>query len=322
MDSDYFVENPNTQLNREFVNDGIARATGGTDDFVPKLSLSYQVSDDKMIYALYSEGFRPGGTNRGRGNPLLPQVFEPDKLENFEIGAKTRWANGRVQVNLTYYDMQWDDYQLQVLDPSFYVGEPWQQVVTNAGDATITGVQLELDVAVTDSLNFGLNMVSLEAETASAVNLDPGNPRDPISIEIPSGSRLPYAVEFKASAWVDYNWETNFIPGRAFARLQYSHTGDSVNQIGVAGNFTFANPQTTTPSYAIADIRVGLISDSDWQVDFFISNLTDERAQYTRASGYFELPFSSVQDGRAGVTRIYTNRPREYGISFSKRWTN
>lgn len=316
-DTEYWVENPETQLNPEFV-DNVALATGKTDDFVPKFTLSYHLDDDKMMYALYSEGFRPGGTNRGRGNPVLPRIYEPDKLRNAEIGAKTRWADGRVQVNLTYYDMTWRDYQLQVVDPSFLLGEPWQQVVANVGDASVEGAQLEVEVAVTNSLSLGMNGISVKAETTTDVDID----GDTSTIEIPVGTRLPLAPEFKASAWLDYNWETNFIPGTAFARLQFSHTGDSVNQIVPEMLGNSANPQLNTVSFAIADFRVGLIADSDWQVDFFISNLTDKRAHYSEASGFFEIPFSSVQDGRDGIARIYTNRPREYGIRFSKHWTN
>lgn len=316
MDSKYFVENPNTQLNGEFVAEGIATASGGSSDFVPKISISYNVSDDKMIYALYSEGFRPGGTNRGRGNPLLPVVYDPDKLKNSEIGFKSIWADGRIRFNFTFYDMNWEEYQLQVVDPSFENGEVWQQVIANAGDASVTGVQAELDFAITQNWNFGMNVISLDAETTSDVDLN----GSPDTAEIESGERLPLAPEFKASAWVDFNWETNFVPGSGFARLQFSHVGDSVNQIRTGG--TAANPQITTDAYTIGDFRMGLIMDSGWQFDVFVSNLTDERAQYTEASGFFELPFSSAQDGRDGWSRIYTNRPREYGIRISKHWGN
>ena len=316
MDSNYFVENPNTQLNGEFVANGIAVASGGSSDFVPKISVSYNVSDNKMVYALYSEGFRPGGTNRGRGDPLLPLVYDPDKLKNTEIGFKSGWADGRVRFNLTYYDMNWEEYQLQVVDPSFDDGGVWQQVIANVGDASITGLQAEFDLAFADGWNFGANVISLDAETTSDVDLN----GSPDTIEIESGTRLPLAPEFKASAWLDYNWETSFIPGSGFARLQFSHTGDSVNQIRTGG--TAANPQIKTDAYTIGDFRIGLIADSGWQLDLFVSNLTDERAEYTEASGFFELPFSSVQDGRSSVSRIYTNRPREYGIRFSKHWGN
>lgn len=318
MDSSYFVENPNTQLNAEFIN-GPSVASGGTDDIVPKVNISYQPTDDATIYGLYSEGFRPGGTNRGRGNPILPLVYDPDKLKNTEIGIKTLWANGRVRANLTWYDMEWEDFQMTVVDPSFLNGEVWQTVIANVGNAAVTGFHAELDIAVTEGLDFGVNMSSLDAEVTNDIDLN-GNPA---TIEIPAGSRLPNSPEFKMAGWLDYTWNTNFIPGQAFARLQVSHTGDSLNQLTASQNFASgANPLVKTPSFTITDLRFGLVMDNGWQVDLFVNNLTDERAQYSEASGFFELPFSSTQDGRTGISRIYTNRPQEFGIRLSKTWSD
>jgi outer membrane receptor protein involved in Fe transport len=159
---------------------------------------------------------------------------------------------------------------------------------------------------------------SLDAEVTNDIDLD----GRPATVEIPAGSRLPNSPEFKTSGWLDYSWTTNFIPGQAFARLQASHTGDSLNQLTAVQNFTSAaNPLVKTPSFTITDFRIGLAMENDWQVDLFVNNLTDERAQYSEASGFFELPFTSVEDGRDGVRRIYTNRPREFGIRISKRWS-
>jgi iron complex outermembrane receptor protein len=326
MDSTYWVENPNTYINEEFQQSGIAISKGGTDDFVTKFSVSYNLSDDKMIYALFSEGFRPGGTNRGRGDPILPHVFDADKLQNTEVGLKSIWADGRVRVNLTWYDMQWEDYQLSVLDPSYYnePPEPWQEVIANVGDASVSGIQGDFEILLGEGLTFGGNLISLDAKTETNVDLD-GNPDEfgtPQEFEVQAGWRLPLSVEFKASAWLDYTWQTSFIPGTMFARLQWSHTGDTVNQLRSNDTANPANPQHTTPSWEVVDFRLGLIADAEWEVDLFINNLTDERAQYTRASGFFEEPFSSVQDGRAGVGRIYTNRPLEFGVRFSKHWSD
>jgi iron complex outermembrane receptor protein len=322
MDSEYLVENPNTVISTPdlIAQGGPSFTKGGSKEFVPKISFSYSPSDDKMMYVLYSEGFRPGGTNRGRGNPVLPVVFDADKLENFEVGAKTRWMEGRLQVNLTYYDMGWKDYQLRVLDPSYGApvapGEPpnpWQQVIANVGDAQATGLQVEVDFAASELVTVGMNVVTQDSKTATDVSTD----TNPATIEIPANTRLPLAVEFKASGWIDVNWETNFIQGQAFARLQVSHTGDSVNQI--APSSTGADPQYINEPYTIADLRFGLITDSEWQFDVFVSNITDERAQYNQG-GYSELLFSSVQDGRTNWSRVWTNRPREYGLKISKRW--
>ncbi len=319
MDSLYHVENPNTQFNSEFVTDGRAMSSGGTDDIVPKFNISYQPTDNATIYALYSEGFRPGGTNRGRGNPILPLVYDPDKLKNTELGIKTMWADGRVRANLVYYDMEWDQFQLSVVDPSFLNGDVWQSVIANVGDAAVTGVQLELDIAVNEYMNVGVNASKLDAEVTNDIDLD-GRPE---TIEIPAGSRLPNAPEIKAAAWVDLNWPVNFVDGEMFARLQVSHTGDSLNQLVASQAFDNpGNPLVLTPSFTIADFRVGLVMDNEWQVDLFVNNFTDERARYTEGSGFFELPWSQSSGQYDAIQRIYTNRPIEFGLRISKHFSN
>jgi len=318
MDSIYHVENPNTQLNGEFVANGRAVSSGGTDDIVPKVNISYQPTDNATIYALYSEGFRPGGTNRGRGNPILPLVYDPDKLKNTELGVKTMWADGRVRANLVYYDMEWDEFQLSVVDPSFLNGEVWQSVIANVGDASVTGVQLELDVAVNEYMNVGLNASKLEAEVVNDIDLN-GRP----GAEITAGSRLPNAPEVKAAGWVDFNWPVNFVNGEMFARLQVSHTGDSLNQLVASQAFDNpGNPLVLTPAFTIADFRVGLVMENEWQVDLFVNNFTDERAQYTEGSGFFELPWSQSNGSYDAIQRIYTNRPIEFGLRISKHFSN
>ncbi len=71
-----------------------------------------------MVYALYSEGVRQGGINRSRGEPFFPLAYDSDLMKNYELGYKSSFADGRGRLNLTYYHMAWEDYQLQTLDPS------------------------------------------------------------------------------------------------------------------------------------------------------------------------------------------------------------
>ena len=66
IDRDYFVARPATRPEQELV------AGGDDDGFVPKYGLQYNFTDDVMVYGLYSEGYRVGGVNRGRGEPTLP----------------------------------------------------------------------------------------------------------------------------------------------------------------------------------------------------------------------------------------------------------
>ena len=103
-----------------------------------------------------------------------------------------------------------------------------------------------------------------------------------------------------------------------FIRTQWSYTGDSLNTLE-ALPLTDPNPQFVNPSYTIGDIRMGIIGE-DWQVDVFVNNITDERAQYQNQSGIFEWGAASIQDGREHHQSLYTNRPREVGIRYMKRW--
>jgi iron complex outermembrane receptor protein len=93
-------------------------ADSNESDFVPKFNITYRFSDDKMVYATYSEGFRRGGANAAKpisvfGAGGLFHEFDSDTLENYEVGAKTTWADGRFQFNITAYHMVWDDIQIE-----------------------------------------------------------------------------------------------------------------------------------------------------------------------------------------------------------------
>ncbi len=64
------------------------------DDHVGRVNLNYRWTDDVLLYATWSEGFRPGGINR---NPFVGD-YEPDFLTNWELGWKSEWG-GSLQFN-------------------------------------------------------------------------------------------------------------------------------------------------------------------------------------------------------------------------------
>ncbi len=65
-----------------------------------------------------TEGYRPGGTNRSRGDPFFPNTYFADKMTNWETGLKSMFADGAVRLNVTAFYMDWEDYQLELVDPS------------------------------------------------------------------------------------------------------------------------------------------------------------------------------------------------------------
>jgi len=315
-------------------NDIVQNAT--VSEFVPKFSLAYTLDEDKMVYASYTEGYRTGGINRANKNAdwsrtLWGQVWEPDRLKNYEMGLKSRWADNTVQLNLVYFYMDWEDFQHEVVDPS--VGDcvipseegqiprcpsgelPWISIVGNVGDAHSTGVTVELDWVPADAWRIGANAMWLEKELDSLPS-----PEWSARSGLEEGQELPNVPELQGSLWATYTWPVDFVPGaEMFFRGQYSYTGESFTALIPADEDT-PQPSFTNDSYGIGDLRLGLVSpDGGWQIDLFMNNVTDERAQVTQGHQY-----GAYQWGRSGeyehAHRVYTNRPREYGIRFTSQW--
>ncbi len=126
--------------------------------------------------------------------------------------------------------------------------------------------------------------------------------------------------KFKGSAWLGYAKEVSWFGGsEGFMRFQVSYTGERVNILEPDHPDDSPNPQFTDPAYTIADISAG-VRGEDWQVSIFVNNLTDERAAYTTGSGLMEWGMANAAEGRAHVQRVYTNRPLEAGVRFTKSW--
>jgi len=307
-DKTYWVENPKGALTADGILPKNKRDNPSNTDFVPKVSIKYNVNDDTMVYALYSEGYRPGGVNRGRSSaPIYPDSYEADFLDNMEIGVKSTLMDGRLRLNATYFTMDWDNYQIELVDPSNLpcgsagaypapqCGQPWQKVVANLGYAGSDGLMLEVLAAIGDNAELGWNSQWVKAETVTA--LADGS--------APAGSRMPQVPEFKTNLWVEKSINISAFGGtEGFVRASVSHTGDTVSAVQPAYQFT-------QKSYTVADAKMGILGD-DWELNFFINNITDERAEIAVNDWYFDFFF-----GRA---RQYTNRPREMGIRYTKRW--
>ena len=324
-------------------NNGLPPARAGSDSVtIPKISLKYNLNDDTMAYALFTRGKRPGGVNRSRGEPFFPNAYGPDIMDNHEAGIRSTFGDGRGRFNLTAYHMKWDEYQLEQVDPSNtpcdangavakitglapdasvktagVCGQPWQNLVANTGQAHITGVNIDVEYALTENLTFGLNYENMEAMTDSNHDLN----GTPDSFEITKDMRLPLVPENKGSLWATWSTPANIMGAQyKYVRFQASTQGGIINKLEQDSLNSSANPQHRVPGYKIMDIRAGLQGE-DWEIAAYINNLTDERAQYTWSTGDFGwAQASSKPGGRAHTIDVYTNRPREIGIRYMKRW--
>ena len=246
--------------------------------------MQYNFTGDVMAYALYSDGYRAGGRNVVRPGTVLPADYDPDFLYNYELGLKSRLMGGRLGMNLTLFHMEWDDYQVEVVDP----GPLFASLVANVGDAEIDGVSLDFTAFLWDSVDFGLNLQVLNAETKSDNDI----------IGTVAGTRLPFSAEEKGAVWLEYTLPGEFAGGNFYGALQWSYNGNSLNGI--------SDDAVLQPAYQLTDVKLGLAADQ-WEVYAYVDNLTDERA--------ILFDQSSAPPGTVSI-----NYPRTWGIGFTKSW--
>jgi outer membrane receptor protein involved in Fe transport len=276
-----------------------------------RFNLSWQIDDDKMVYATWSEGFRPGGINR---KGTLPP-YKSDFLTNYELGWKTTWAGNALSWNGAIFQEDWKDFQFS------YLGANGLTEIRNAGQARIRGIETDLRWAATYNLAFTGGFAFYDAKltenycgaispvTNEAITDCPaGSTVDGIAFpdgpEAASGSRLPVTARFKGNLTARYT--TDMWGGEGFAQAAVVYQGSRKVDLRTAAAATYGDLK----AYTLTDLSVGFRRDN-WSVDLFLKNAFDKRAELAR--------FSECQVGTCGE-ESYTvmAQPRTFGVRFSQ----
>ncbi|MFC1797240.1 TonB-dependent receptor [Pseudomonadota bacterium] len=267
--------------------------SAGDSDLNFKASLSYAINDDVNTYILYSEGFRQGGTNStGFGNAIIiPEEYEPDTIDNYEIGLKSTLADGKVTANFSLYRIEWDNIQTQEQEPV-----QGFNFIGNAGTARVNGFEVEFWALLSPQLHLALGAGYVDAK------LTEDQPLAEIDIPIgKDGDPIPYVPEFTGNATLQYDFPMGGA-WNGFVRGDFSYTGSSQTQFNSNGQFY--NEQS---SYSILDLR--FVTDTeDWRIAVYLDNVFDERAELT------------IVENLAVPLSIFTNRPRTFGVSVRRNF--
>ena len=272
---------------------------------MPKVTLNYDLSDNAMVYTTYSEGFRRGGANAAKPRSIFGRApyneFSSDLVKNYEIGAKTTLADGRVQFNLTAYRMVWEDMQIEAEDPTpnlFTLG------ILNFPEAEITGVEAFLNWLPADGWNVTANLGFNTAELSKSGTLEVAGA--PIDRSAEKGTRLPLTPDMKASLNIDRYLDTTIWGAAPSFGFGIQHTGDSVNSLSGIQSVEFDQPVRTQDAYTLVNLRFGLEANT-WSASLFVNNATDEYAK-------------QFYNDRWAQTRLSVNRPRTIGINYRRNF--
>jgi outer membrane receptor protein involved in Fe transport len=232
-----------------------------SDDNVSRINLNYRLTDDAMLYATWSEGFRPGGINR---NPFVGD-FEPDFLTNWELGWKTVLANNSVMFNGAVFFLEWDNLQRA------FAGANGITQVDNAPSAEITGAEVQMQWAATEDLMLSAAAAYYDSElTSDYVEIDASTGLPEISA--PAGTPLPITPEFKANLIARYGFPIGDFDAHLQGVLAYESSRP--NDLNPVDN---AAKGGDLPSSTILDLSAGIGRDT-WTLELYVRNATDEDA--------------------------------------------
>lgn len=188
------------------------------DEFTPKVGVRYRLNEDAMIYATYSQGYRSGGFNGRVDSQESARIpYDPETVDNYELGFKSEWSDGRVRLNGAIFYLDYQDKQEEIGLPS--EGATGQRIsVFNAANATMQGVELELQAIITEGLSVNANIGYLDSD------YDDFSFNDGFGIVDLSGSEFRRAPEFTGSVNATYEWQVG--DGEAWVRGSYRFLGE------------------------------------------------------------------------------------------------
>lgn len=268
------------------------------DNFSPMASISYDINDDFLIYATYSQGWKAGGINRfpSRPNAVLP--YDAETSRNYEAGIKARLFDNRVRANLAVFNIDIRDQQLLnvVPDPN---GATPVTTIANAASSRSRGFEADIEAQVFQGLLLRASYGYTNARFRDFIQQGTGVSKDR------SGERFEFTPRHNASASFTYTTELSDSMGlELFGSYRYVG-GYPVPDGSLSAPL---GGQLEVPDYDRADARVTLTFASGFRLSAFVNNIFDS-FDYTNI-------YRGQYDPQSSTARYVTVLPpRQFGLS-------
>jgi len=265
----YDLSNDYLYIDSGLWNNETTEADDGEDGVRGKFSLNYIPNESMAVFAIYSEGYRPGGNNGPstpvscRNDPALGDYtdrYHSDEIENYELGMKGFAFNRRMQYSSAIYQIDWTGVQADV-----YMETCGFDYTANAATARSRGFEFESTTALTDNLRLLLNYSSTNSEMTSDVP----------AIDAYAGDDMTMVPKYNFYVALDQSF---VVANRdANVRLDVSGYGEYKTHFDV-------KPEDVSPAYELVNLSGSLDINDYARVNLHIYNLLDDRILRYRRS--------------------------------------
>jgi len=254
-----------------------------------KLGAQYDLNDDSMVYATYSQGYKGPAFNvfyNMAPNDTLP--IGDETSDAYELGYK--FANRDVVFNAAIFRTEIDGFQAN--NPELLDGVQITRL-TNAGSVISEGFEVDFMWQATKQLSItgGLSNVTAEVDQFLC-------PNGAGTCDGSSGADLPFSPDLKYSMMGEYVWELDDIA--VYLNGSYVYTDEIF--AGAPGATAESNPETLLPDYAIFNASLAFSFDDDaYRISLIGKNLTDESFVTTYSGDGFRYQIPRDADRHFGV---------------------
>lgn len=271
------------RLNREEISHDFSNAltnsrfTGSdTESAVPgKISLQHFVSDDIMVFASVSRGYKGQGYD-------ISSSFRTFTSENpvgsedsqaFEVGFKGTFLDGRVQVNPTFFAATYDDFQAQqarVIDGAIELG------IANVGELQTYGLETDFQALVNENLRVvgGFAYTKATIESFDGADCWTGQSAGQGCIngsQDLGGKDLNNSPDLKITLSAEYTKSLESMPFDAFFNVSFQYQSDV--------NFDLlSDPGAEQKAYSLVNLSAGIAESENgrYQLTAFVNNVLDK----------------------------------------------
>lgn len=262
------------------------------DEWQPKITFRYKPTDDSMLFAGFSRGFRSGGFNQtgvgAAGIAGIGDLFDAESADTYEVGAKAEFLDKRLNASLNLYYTRAEGSYFFVFDPNTST-----QNLGNLDRVDYQGVELEFRALLTDGFDayLGLGYTDSEIKESNRAASDVGN-------------QAPLVSEYSANLGLQYRRDllTNL---SAFVRTDIEAIGPT---------WFYPDNYTKRDPVELVNVRLGL-EGTAWSATLWAKNLTDEEynAEWSPGPQFFPNP---------GYTNnfVFKALPRRWGVDVTYRF--